>query len=304
MKQTDFTQARELLLVQGPVTPTSFLLNSEKKGGIINPTVSCKPVGQKQLIAKVVSNNLKDSVVESAEEHIARMFAGRTKTAHTDKKKIVSAASFFGSSSNSQAKPKEEKKPTLTKSKAAGLSVNDEEEWDDGDGYKVSKDNLKKRKTAEEELAEQRLPKIDAGNGAAGGDDDEPVDACEDQATPSKKKARSTAGKKATFVHGAMDDYFEDVAIENHINTASSLTDGNTVKKKKKKLIEKTVVDAEGYLVTTYVEEEVTDDESSPVKKSVAPKAVPAAKAIAKPAAATSGAKPKGMMSFFSAAKK
>ena len=71
-------------------------------------------------------------------------------------------------------------------------------------------------------------------------------------------------------VRGAMDDYFEDVAIEKFKTTGDegmcegeepSATSATTVvKRKKKKLVEKFFQDAKGYMVTENVWEDGTID--------------------------------------------
>ena len=142
----------------------------------------------------------------------------------------------------------------------------------------------------DEKFADRNQSKMDVSEGADANDVD---------TSPSADKA-GKAGKKKNAnlnVRGAMDDYFEDVAIEKFKagegdddtpGSASKDAAGTVAlgaKKKKMKLVEKMSADAKGYLVTEHVMEEVTDDEDEPpAPPARAPPAAPAAAGVKRPA--------------------
>ena len=115
---------------------------------------------------------------------------------------------------------------------------------------------------------------------------------------PADVSPQNKASKKTkTFVHGAMDDYMEDVAVAIEIAKENNPQQVPGVKKMKKKLVEKLYSTEDGYLETRYEYEDVTDDEL-PVEKKASPKKMaPTAKKDDKKA---STGQQKGMMSFFS----
>ena len=140
-------------------------------------------------------------------------------------------------------------------------------EWDDGTGYKADKDKLKDRKIvagapvgtggmAAPDLADSDDELFKDKHGKGNTTDLTTQDGDEDPPSPFK-------------VHGAMDDFFEDNKQKVPIRSPSQ-------KRKKRKMVEKTSVDDQGFMVTDYVEEWVTDDEPSPVRK---PASAPAASA-------------------------
>lgn len=154
----------------------------------------------------------------------------------------------------------------------------DDEEWDGG--YKTDKSKLRKR------------------NKVIDDEDDEDDEVLE--TTLTKEDEKLIAKQTGVAKHGAMDDFVTEVA--------PVVSDGS--KRKKKKLVEKTFVDAKGYMVTEQVMEEVTDDEPSPKKAAISsikqqtsnsvPKqnSVPSVKA--KKGAVATGPPQKNMMAFFS----
>ena len=105
-------------------------------------------------------------------------------------------------------------------------------------------------------------------------------------ASPSGKAGGGKGSKKGAAknvnVRGAMDDYFEDVAIEKFkagddadaqhdgeadvasSSSSSAVAGAHGGKRTKRKLVEKFFQDEKGYFVTEQVWEEVTDDESEP----------------------------------------
>lgn len=228
----------------------------------------------------------------------------------TIKKNTAAVASFFGKSTDKAGVPSASKK---TKAKPAweddrtlpalppkqvgedekensAMDVNSDDEWDDG--IAVDKSKLSERKGSSNAprgsggVSEQEMQELMA-------QDDE------DEAATGANATGVDSPTKATFqVHGAMDDFMEDERIRNQ--EAGLPT---TTKRKKRKMVEKMEVNADGYMVTNYVEEWVTDDESSPakpvkklmVKKPTQSAAKPQPKAVTKKAPAGQ----RSMMSFF-----
>ena len=109
----------------------------------------------------------------------------------------------------------------------------------------------------------------------------------------SAKKGTKRKGKDAAGpVHGAMDDWKEDMA---------ELAASQGAKRRKKKITEKLEMDEKGYMVKRMVEEWVTDDEndSVPVVAKPTPKPkLPSPKKKAAPATKV-GAGQKSLMGFF-----
>jgi hypothetical protein len=145
------------------------------------------------------------------------------------------------------------KVPTEEPVKVSGINDDgDDDEWDDGSGsqYKPNKENLKNRKKAAGAPANRRSADTDAGSGTSqesSGDGDkdtnkDAVEEVEEEAEvleiPQKRKADSS-------VRGAMDDYFDDVAIEKYKaeQEGGGGSDGAapavTEKRKRRKLVEK-----------------------------------------------------------------
>ena len=148
------------------------------------------------------------------------------------------------------------------------LDVNSDEEWDDG--VAIDKNKLK-----------ERAPDFNAPKGTGGmsesdvlRDIEEDADAEAAAAAAAAEDPNASTGFK---VHGAMDDFVDDERIR-------AEAAGEVPKKKKRRMVEKMVVDAKGYMVTSYEEEWVTDDENSPAKPKAAAKR-PLPKPAAKPAA-------------------
>ncbi len=166
------------------------------------------------------------------------------------------------------------------------MDVNSDDEWDDG--TTVNKDKLRARE-----------PAFNAPKGTGGVSESDVMKGVADEDAAPTAVADSRGGAEedspARFkVHGAMDDYMDDEKIK-------QAASGEPLKKKmKRKMVEKMEVDANGYMVTNYVEEWVTDDDKSPVRK--APKAAPKPVARAAPKAKKAAAPgQKTMMGFFGA---
>ncbi|RYH23934.1 hypothetical protein EON65_17290 [archaeon] len=197
-----------------------------------------------------------------------------------------------------------------------------EEEWSDGEGKKdkptatTSAKQLLKSPVKTSAVKVTSKPPKKKGHKE---EDDEESDDNENEEDnkggPKKKRA-----KKNFATHGAMDDYMEDAAIEQHNRDVANPT---MEKKKVRKLVEKTFQDDKGFFVTEMVYEDVSEDEGAVggvggVKVSAvgggekenaenkeAPKviaksaAMDKSKGTAKKAAAASGVQQKSMMSFF-----
>lgn len=241
-------------------------------------------------------------------------------TGVSEKKKATSVQNFFGAGGGSSggakmAEKKDAGKPPLPSSVVLGLDPtkvipspkkdlkraprgndgspsegvltaiveeDEEDEWDDGRGYKTDKKNVHKRGKIVVEEEDEDV------------EDRPPIDIT---LTEEDKEliARQLGTEKPAKV-GAMDVFVSD--------STTQVIGG--LKKKKKKLVEKTFLDDRGYMVTEMVTEEVTDDESSPKKPSapaasvVKPKAAPPQKKTAESAASSGGGKPqKAISSFF-----
>lgn len=294
----------------------SFLLN-KSTGGIVLKTADINELGQRQILASSVTAGKTAKVSENADEKMARMFANRT---ISKGKSVADSASFFAPNKpavkppsttvnpTSSSKKEDDNKrkvnnivadnPASTKTSVTAPSDdsssknNDEDdEWDDGVGYKPDKSKLKKSKKESDEL-NSLVPELADKNG------DDIADIAMDVADQHADMSQNTESKKSkTFVHGAMDDYMEDVAVAIEIAKENNPQQVPGAKKMKKKLVEKLYSTEDGYLETRYEYEEVTDDEL-PVEKKASPKKMaPAAKKDDKKA---STGQQKGMMSFFS----
>jgi hypothetical protein len=148
----------------------------------------------------------------------------------------------------------------------------DEEEWDDGK-VKLADRKQMVKKIAPDEVVEFSSQEVDENKEKIAHSDEN-----SDLLLGKKRKA-----KVNILTRGAMDDYMEDIAIEEFKRKQQEETSGEPpLKKKKRVLVEKSFMDKDGYFVTEMVWDEVTDDESE----------IPAAinKAIEKiiPAASTS----------------
>ncbi len=321
LNSTDLMQAKSYIMMSPK--NVSFLLN-KSTGGIILKSADINELGQRQILASSVTTAKTAKVSENADEKMARMFANRT---IPKGKSVADSTSFFANNkpatkpasttANSTISSKKEddnkrkvnnifaNNPATTKNSvtskiietapSADLSSknNDEDdEWDDGVGYKPDKNKLKKSKKEADEL-NSLVPELADKNS-----DDIADIAMDTVEQPADVSPQSKASKKTkTFVHGAMDDYMEDVAVAIEIAKENNPQQIPGVKKMKKKLVEKLYSTEDGYLETRYEYEDVTDDEL-PVEKKASPKKMaPTAKKDDKKA---STGQQKGMMSFFS----
>jgi len=318
LNSTDLIQAKSYIMMSPK--NVSFLLN-KSTGGIILQSADISELGQRQILASTTPASKTTKPSESADEKMARMFANRTVPKG---KSVVDSASFFANnkpstkapsavaSSTASNKKEDEGKRKVnnifannpatsvtskiieTASSAAVSSKNNDEddEWDDGVGYKPYKSKLKKSRKELDEI-NSLVPELADKNS------DDIVDIAMDTADEKADASpQNTVSKKAkTFVHGAMDDYMEDVAVAIEIAKENNPQQVPGTKKMKKKLVEKLYSTEDGYLETRYEYEEVTDDEASVEKKQSPKKVAPAAKKDDKKASA---GQQKGMMSFFS----
>jgi hypothetical protein len=247
---------------------SSFIMNT--MGAIKLDGVIVKPVGQ-----RLVQPSLKASSAasESSNKAASAATAGKASaaalSAPASKAPVASIANNFFSkvsgkptsakptNTNSASKPtaapvanaaasKPTEAPTVAsstvssapQSSGAKEMVDDEEdgEWDDGAGYKPNKENLKNRLPANsipQDIEEGAKNSMSLEKQAAAEECADQEEGQDDADSAGKKHS-----KKATaVVRGAMDDYFEDVAIEKF--KADQVADAAPEKKKKRKLVEK-----------------------------------------------------------------
>ena len=313
LNTTDLMQAKSYIMMSPK--NVSFLLN-KSTGGIILKSADISELGQRQLLASTVTATKAPQVSENADEKMARMFANRT---IPKGKSVADSASFFGnnksttkSSSTASSTAASSKKEDDNKRKVNNMFANnpvkkevvsavpsapessknndEDDEWDDGVGYKPDKNKLKKSRKESDEM-NSLVPELAEKNS-----DDIADLAVETTTENTDSSPQNPASKKAkTFVHGAMDDYMEDVAVAMEIAKENNPQQVAGVKKMKKKLVEKLYSTEDGYLETRYEYEEVTDDEVQ-VEKKPSPKKAAAKKDEKK----ASAGQQKGMMSFFS----
>lgn len=302
LNAADVQQANELTALQ--TVSMSFLLNG--LGGIKMDGSDVKPVGQRvspPVRAAIVPSSSSDI---SAEGQMMKSFAkagnNKDKTAAAssssakdnkdqDKKASAIATSFFATTaSSSSAKAVPEKKKPAAKETAAKIKAkpaekvekvekvvnvkggdaddNDDEWTEEGAAsYKPDKKKLKSDKS--------NLPASSSGSAQVD------LDLTSSQSTTEDSQPTDSepVDKTKKYVHGAMDDYMEDVAIEEFKaqealggsaegleGVQGVLSEGG--KRTKKKLVEKMFADAKGYLVTEMVWEdvEISDSEDVPVK--------------------------------------
>jgi len=152
---------------------------------------------------------------------------------------------MFAANAKVSSKSSDEKENTA-------MEINSDDEWDDG--TKVDKNKLK-----------DRQPAFNEPKGTGGASESDVMAAMISEADGAADTAAADSGgadQVGVFkVHGAMDDFVDDERIRREQSGQAS------VKKRRKKQVEKMEVDAKGYMVTTYEEVWVTDDEPSPVRK-------------------------------------
>jgi len=265
----EYEQASEMLLMSHP-NSQEFLTNM---GGYITcSAIDVKPVGQRILSANhtsQVSTQAKETIKASVSKSIAEKpslsatssapsstSASAAAPAVLKSKSSIQATNFFAAKSTpALAKPTSTTSTSIEVAKDTKVSVStpavveatekeaapqkrvgkismdddEDEEWDAG--YKPDPQRLKERVDTTAPVravistgSEEMDLSVDA--------DEEVVDA--DSADPAAKKKGKGKGK--VVLHGAMDDYMEDVAIAEH-NRAEANTDAP--KPKKRKLVEK-----------------------------------------------------------------
>lgn len=195
----------------------------------------------------------------------------------------------------------------------------DDDEWDDGSGYKPKKSNLAKRVPKNKSI----LDDDEVWDDAKTAKDTDPV--CTPMEVENVVENKGKKGKHALVQRGAMDDFVNDgsfegdakvgpggVCLDEGVNGSGSGAGG-----RKKKLVEKTFENEKGYLVTEMVWEEMSAEEEAELARQAAVAAAEAEKRAAalaaKKAAApvpskkgsttNSGGTQKGMMAFFGAKK-
>jgi len=303
----------------------------EKLSGISN--VSCDlaenvllPAGTKVSVTRIVpdapTRTVSASAPASSSGFGTKPAPSSTSSASSSKpapsKAAVSSAvaGFFGKSS-APAKPKPVAAPpvaapavvesTCAPSSASTRVIQDDEdddEWDDGSGYKPKKSNLSKR-VAKSILDDDEAWDSASKNAQAAADSTTAMDI---ENVDNADQTKAKRGKHAIVQRGAMDDFVNDGSFEGDAKVVASAGNG-TPGERKKKLVEKTFENAKGYLVTEMVWEEISEEEEAEMARqaSVAAAAaekraaaVAAKKAAAPPPKKTSaGGAQKGMMSFF-----
>ena len=267
LSTADALQTNELLLkAQGQEVP--FLLNGY--GGIKMGGVNMRPAGHRiTMPAPVAPSSSSSSSSSAVASKTANAFFGAGGS---------SSSSSSSSSSKTGAAVKKEKPPAAVASFFANKKTADapappaaaEKQKTKPEKVATAANTFEGDDEEDEKFADKNQSKMDVSEGA-GGDNEDEVD------TSPSGKAGKAGKKKNANVRGAMDDYFEDVAIEKFNadkgegDEPGSATKGAPAgaaapgeKKKKMKLVSKMFADEKGYLVTQQVMEEVTDDEEEP----------------------------------------
>lgn len=252
MQASEYEQASEILLMNHPNTQ-DFLANG---GGYITcPAVEVKPLGQRILSANYVAvpaqakETIKASVTKVINE---KPLASTASVPPVGKSKSsIQANSFFSAKSTpgaekvlpvAKAQPKSElaaatdvaeESPAMEvpQKRVGKIEIDDDEdeEWDSG--YKPDPQRLKERVEATgpaRAVISTGSEEMDLS--------EEAEDSAEAEAAAGGKKKGKGKGKGKVALHGAMDDYMEDVAIAEH---KSALANPDAPKPKKRKLVEK-----------------------------------------------------------------
>eukprot|EP01033_Poteriospumella_lacustris_P015684 gene15684-11224_t len=266
------SQAEELLK-STVATEDSFLTNAV--GEVHLSTVEIKAVGDRVFSAqnilfkvpsitasqslppvpafvKAPSQSAAVSSSQSTSANKENNKAAPTTTTSTTIKKITKsnedAAKKYFSSFVGAPKPLD---PVLEERYVEGAG-DDEEEWDDGHVKLADRQKMVQQVKADD------VVEFSSQENEENKDKEAPV---EEEAAESGKKRK--AAKANILTRGAMDDYMEDVAIEEYKRKQQEdATGAPPLKKKKRVLVEKSFVDSDGYFVTEMVWDEVTDDES------------------------------------------
>ena len=302
-------------------TNTNTNTNSNIAASVVNvkvPTAVSSFFSSSSTTSNNNNNNKNNSKTEkktTKDNSKPNIFASSNKNKNTSNKNTSNK-----NPSNPEISTKEEiadaNNDTDTNSKSKTIIDDDDEEWDDGSGYKPKKSNLSKRnktilddeemwENTKETPAEESVPVDPMEVDVDGVDGVEGVG--EDKTTEKKKK------KPVLVSRGAMDDYVNDHTFEGDDVVAPTVTSTE----RKKKLVEKVSTDAKGYLITEMVWEDMTPEEEAAealavqvaAEKKAAAIAASAAAALKKasaPSTSTSNSKKgsatiqqKGMMSFF-----
>ena len=266
----------KILRVCGPITSTSLkivasgakvsrpMLKSTSKTTSATSSSTTSANTSKSGHAKI-SKSVASTITASKNSAKVKSFFAKSKSNSSSSGSSSSRKSPENEKENNSNKDKKEKEVSksnnLSKSKpiipvAMETEDGEDAEWDDGTGYKADKDKLKDRKTV------AGAP-VGTGGMAApdlADSDDELFSDKKDKATDLTTLGDNDDPPSPFKVHGAMDDFFEDNKDKIPVKSPSQ-------KRKKRKMVEKTSVDDQGFMVTDYVEEWVTDDESSPARK-------------------------------------
>lgn len=270
----EFEQASEMLLMSHP-NSQEFLTNV---GGYITcPKIDVKPVGQRILSSNhtsQVSTQVRETIKASVSKSIAEkpsLSAASSSTASSStaapapvvlkSKFSIQATNFFAAKATpapaakptptvtaevaketknivpTQAATEETPKESAPQKRVGKIAVEDDEdeEWDAG--YKPDPLRLKERVDT---TAPVRAV-ISTGSEEMDLSDDAAEDAVDaDAGAGAKKKGK---GKGKVVLHGAMDDYMEDVAIAEHHRAEAN---ADAPRPKKRKLVEK--VSERGYV--------------------------------------------------------
>lgn len=236
-------QASEILMMSHP-SSVHFLNN--KSGLIVCPGIEVKPIGQRILSASYVKPEPAVSTKELVKSTVKKAVETPA-PAVIKSKSSIQANSFFGSTAAKSEKPvaapaiavkSEEKKPTTTsnedttvdnaaKKRVGKIADDDDEEFDSE--YKPNPSRLKER-------VDPARKNFSVGETV---EEDSSIPIPEDEEEEGKTQGgRGKKSKVPVVVHGAMDDYMEDIAIAEHNRS----TTADAPRPKKRKLVEKVII--------------------------------------------------------------
>ena len=268
----DVQQASEQIFLQDSAAP--FLLNSI--GGVRLNGNEVRPIGKRAAAPiRVIASSARDSAPSAAQTGVMKAFStanGKSKEKTNSLASVSSsssgketskdksnersksvASSFFANSASasdntkaaklakSQVAPNTSKPITVSSTKVEDPDDNDEWTEDGAENYKLDKNKLKNRGLQKSPSA----PHV--------GQPPLSIELSENIEETSVATATSNTRKAHVHVHGAMDDYMEDVAIEQYkADQAAGISEspegaGVVGKRKKRKLVEKV---SENYFVT------------------------------------------------------
>lgn len=277
LESLELGQGSELLMMQHPNSPV-FLKNSN--GYIRCPDIEVKPIGQRILSSSYApaepATSATQIVKSTLSKPVVEAIAPTAAPAVLKSKSSIQVSNFFGATAVKKEKPaeatpvgKQETSPSTVSQTSVPTSVKEEpssasaeekaapakrvgrviaddedEEWDSG--YKPDPARLKQR--VDPTAAARMTISVGATEDV---EDMDATAAAEDEAAQ-EDSAKSAGGKRKgkapVMVHGAMDDYFEDIAIAEH-NRAEANPAGAAPKPKRRRLVEKVLLDLTHFLI-------------------------------------------------------